>query len=81
MNIFTILLVLLVSASAFAQKTFDLKDASKFFDIKVSVAECDDMYCKGKTTFSFFKKGGTSAYQVISLPDTQIQLGYGGQPR
>ncbi|MFM9905135.1 MAG: XAC2610-related protein [Pyrinomonadaceae bacterium] len=76
----TFALVLLFATSAFAQKTFDLKDASKFFDIKVKVAECDDMYCKGKATFSFYKKGGDKPYQVISLPDTEIELGEGGQP-
>ena len=75
-----IALVLLLSTSAFAQTTFDLKNASKFFDIKVKVAECDDGYCTGKATFSFFKKGGSKAYQVIDLENTQIQLLQTGQP-
>lgn len=72
--------VLLFSTSVFAQKTFDLKDASKYFDIKVNVAQCEDLFCRGKATFSFFKKGGNSAYQIISLPDTLVQLGEGGEP-
>ena len=76
----TIVLVLLFATSALAQKTFDLKDASKYFDIKVTVAKCDDSYCTGKATFSFYKKGGTTAYQVINLPDTSIELGDGGKP-
>ena len=75
-----IVLVLLFSSSAFAQHKFELNDASKYFDIKVNVAKCDDMYCSGKATFSFYKKSGTVPYQVISLPDTQIQLGDGGKP-
>ena len=70
----TIALVMLFATSAFAQKTFDLKDASAYFDIKVKVAKCDDMYCSGKATFSFYKKGGTTAYQTISVADTSIQL-------
>ena len=70
----TFALVLLFATSAFAQKTFDLKDASAYFDIKVKVAKCDDMYCSGKATFSFYKKGGTTAYQTISVADTSIQL-------
>ncbi|MEO6051969.1 MAG: hypothetical protein ABIP78_11650 [Pyrinomonadaceae bacterium] len=74
----TITLVLLFATSVFAQKTFDLKDASKYFDIKVKVAKCDDLYCEGKAIFFFYKKGGTTPYQVISLPDTSIQLVEGG---
>lgn len=76
----TILLVLLLSMTAFAQHKFELNNASKYFDIKVNVATCDESYCSGKATFSFYKKGGTTPYQVINLPDTQIQLGDGGKP-
>lgn len=76
----TITLVLLFATSAFAQKTFDLKDASKYFDIKVNVSKCDDMYCSGKATYSFYKKGGTTPYQTISVADTSIELGEGGKP-
>jgi hypothetical protein len=75
-----IALVLLLTPATFAQKTFDLTDASEYFDIKVKVEKCDDNYCEGKATFSFYKKGGSTPYQVINLPDTQIQLGDGGKP-
>ena len=61
-----------------AQKTFELKDASKYFDVKISVAKCDDSYCSGKASFSFYKKGSATAYQVINLDDTQIQLDESG---
>ncbi len=71
-------LMLLVCSSVFGQKTFELKDASKYFDIKVSVAECKDGFCEGKASFSFYKKGGTNPYQVINLDDTQIQLDESG---
>lgn len=74
MKTLVIALILVFSSSAFAQKTFDLKDASKYFNIKVTVVKCDDMYCEGKATFSFYKKGATRPYQVINLPDTSIQL-------
>lgn len=70
----TIGFLLLFSISAFGQRTFDLKDASKYFDIKATVEKCEDGFCSGKATFSFFKKGGTSPYQVIELDDTQVQL-------
>ena len=76
----TIALILLFATSAFAQKTFDLKDASKYFDIKVNVEKCDDMYCSGKASFAFYKKGGTVAYQTINVADTSVELGEGGKP-
>jgi hypothetical protein len=75
----TIGFLLLFSISAFGQRTFDLKDASKYFDIKATVEKCDDGFCSGKATFSFFKKGGTVPYQVIELDDTQVQLDDSGQ--
>ncbi len=59
---------------------FDLKNASKYFDIRVKVEKCDDGYCNGKASFSFFKKNGSKPYQVIELDDTQIQLSQTGQP-
>ena len=73
-------LFLLVAIPVSAQKTFEITDASKYFDIRVKVAKCDEDFCSGKATFSFFKKGGSTPYQVINLPDTQIQLVEGGQP-
>src|ERR1043165_9086085 len=73
-------LMLLLAGFTFAQRTFDIKDASKFFDVKVKVAKCDDQFCSGRATFSFYKKGGTAPYQIITLPDTNIDLGDGGKP-
>jgi hypothetical protein len=60
------------------QKTFELKDASKYFDIKISVESCENGFCGGKALFSFYKKGSNSAYQVIKMEDTQIQLDESG---
>jgi len=73
-------LVLFAALAANGQTTFDLKDASKYFDIKVKVADCEDGYCRGKAAFSFYKKGGGRPYQVINLPETSIQLTEDGQP-
>ncbi len=70
-----LILIFLLTSTAFAQHTFELKDASKYFDVKVQVAECDSSSCRGAATFSFYKKGGTKAYQVIKLPDSYVQLG------
>ena len=74
------LVTLIAAISIAAQKTFELKNASKYFDVKIHVAKCDDEYCSGRATFSFYKKGGSTPYQVIDLPDTQIQLQADGKP-
>ena len=71
-------IIFLFTTGAYAQRTFDIKGASKYFDVKVNVAKCDDQFCEGKATFSFFKKGGTTPYQVITLPDTVIDVSDGG---
>lgn len=77
---FVLFVILYVATSAAAQHTFELKNASKYFDIKVQVATCDDGFCRGKSTFSFFKKGASTPYQIINLPDTLIQLESEGKP-
>ena len=75
-----ILVMLLLCPAAFAQRKFNLTDASTYFDIKVSVAKCEDTSCNGKATFAFSKKGGATPYQVITLPDTYVELGDDGKP-
>jgi hypothetical protein len=80
-NFYLICLFVLFCSSALAQKTFEIKDASKYFDIKISVAKCEEGSCRGKASFSFYKKGGTTAYQVINLPDTYLELGQEGSPK
>jgi hypothetical protein len=76
----SIFLLLVLASSVFAQKTFELKNASKYFDIKIRVAKCDDEFCRGPATFGFYKKGLTAPYQLINLPRTLIQLGNNGKP-
>jgi hypothetical protein len=70
-----LILILLLASASFAQTTFDLKNASKYFDVKVEVEKCDGGFCEGAATFSFYKKGGVKPYQVIKLADTSVQLG------
>jgi len=77
---YVLLAILIAASSAAAQKTFELKNASKYFDIKVHVAECDEEFCRGKATFSFYKKGTSAPYQEISLSNTLVQLENAGKP-
>lgn len=69
------------TVSIFAQKTFELKDASKYFDIKVTVAKCDDALCNGEAKFEFHKKGSSKPYQTIEMADTYLEFGEKGVPK
>ncbi|MBX7062187.1 MAG: hypothetical protein K1X52_11045 [Pyrinomonadaceae bacterium] len=62
------------SAGVFSQTSFDIKNASKYFDVKVEVATCDEHSCTGEAKFSFYKKNSPTPYQVIELADTYVQL-------
>ena len=76
----TVILLLLLCPSVFAQKTFNLTNASAYFDIKITVAQCEDTSCNGKASFAFSKKGSATPYQIINLPDTYIELGEDKKP-
>lgn len=71
-----LMILLLTPAVLGQQRSVELKDAAEFFDIKVVIGKCNARHCSGPVTFSFYKKGGTRAYQVISLPQT-IDPGWG----
>lgn len=70
------------TVATLAQKhTFEIRNASKYFDVKIEMTgECDDYACEGPGTFSFYKKGGTKAYQVIEMANTYAAFGEGGKP-
>lgn len=65
---------LLACPSTLAQTTFDIKDASKNYDVRVEVAGCEDKICEGKATFTLFKKGSAIPFQVFRLADTSFLL-------
>lgn len=61
-------------------KVFDIKNASQYFDLIVTVATCDDIKCTGKAKFEFIKKGETAPYQTIDHEDTYFDLFADGKP-
>ena len=75
-----ITLLLMCCPRVLAQHQFDIKNASTYFDIKVTVATCQDGSCSGKASFAFSKKGSTTPYQVINHADTYIELGENKKP-
>lgn len=76
-----LLLISVLPSGVFAQRSFDLKNASKYFDIKVTVAECDETSCRGDAKFAFYKKGGAKPYQTIEMEDTYLEFGEKGVPK
>ena len=75
-----IVFVLLTAATVFGQKSFLLKDASKNFDLKITVAGCEEGICEGKATVYFLKKNQTSVAQTIQMPNIYLELGADGNP-
>lgn len=64
----------LLSGSAFAQEKFEIKDASKLYNVKLQVAKCEDSMCEGKATFTLYKKGSSRPFQIFRLPNTSFML-------
>jgi hypothetical protein len=70
-----LLLVFLLScASAFAQQRFDVRDASKDYDVRVEVAQCEEQRCEGPVTYTLFKKGQTKPAQTFKLDDSSFRV-------
>jgi hypothetical protein len=57
-----------------AQHSFEINNASKYFNVKVDASKCDSNECTGPTTFAFLKKDALKPYQVITLPETYIDI-------
>jgi hypothetical protein len=57
--------VLLLSVNGFAQHKFELKKASKIYDVRLEVENCDETSCEGEAKFSIFKKGQSKPFQVF----------------
>jgi hypothetical protein len=75
-----LLTVLLFSTCAFAQIKFDVKNASKLYDVLIDVEKCEDKICEGKVTFTLFKKNSRHKFQEFKLDDTSFMLGDNDKP-
>ena len=72
--------LLLLCTCAAAQVKFEVKSASKFYDVEIEVEGCEDKICEGPVTFTLFKKNHLSPFQVFKLSDTSFMLGENDQP-
>lgn len=80
-RIFSIIIfAFLMSNAIFAQKIFLLKNASKNFDVKISIAACEEDICEGETTFYLFKKNKTKPFQTIEMANSYLELGDDQKP-
>jgi hypothetical protein len=69
------LIALLLSGScAFGQTKFEIKNASKNYDVQIEVEKCENEICEGKATFILFKKGLVAPFQIFRLADTSFML-------
>lgn len=73
--------VLLFCTCAPAQIKFEVKSASKLYDVLIEVEKCEDKICEGKVTYTLFKKGTRVPFQVFKLDDTSFMLGPNDEPR
>ena len=51
-----LLSVLLFCTCAAAQVKFEVKSASKLYDVRIEVEGCEDKICEGQVTYTLFKK-------------------------
>jgi hypothetical protein len=72
--------VLVLSTCAAAQIRFQVKNASKLYDVLIEVEKCENQICEGKVTYTLFKKKTTAPFQVFRLDDTSFLLGDNDKP-
>ena len=72
--------LLLLCSCAAAQVRFEVKNASKLYDVQIEVEKCEDKICEGAATYTLFKKNSAKPFQVFKLPETSFMLGDSDQP-
>jgi hypothetical protein len=68
-----IFLILLLSTAAFAQHKYEVRGASRGYDVRFEVQECDTDYCHGDLKVRLTKKGRRAAFQEFKL-DTDFSF-------
>ncbi len=65
-NIVLICLFVTLCSTASAQKTFEFKQSSKSYNVRLTIENCDENVCSGEAKFSIFKKGKKKAFQTVT---------------
>jgi len=66
--------MMLLTGTALAQEKFEIKNASKLYDVKLEVDKCEDEMCEGKAAVTLYKKNSKTPFQVFRLPATSFML-------
>jgi hypothetical protein len=75
-----LLTILLFSTCAVSQIKFEVKNASKLYDVVIEVEKCERQICEGRVTYTLFKKNSKQAFQEFKLDDTEFMLGDNDKP-
>jgi len=68
------LFILLFCSAAFAQEKFELKDASKIYDVTATVENCGNGSCDGQLKVELFKKTARKPFQTFKLDSTAFSI-------
>lgn len=71
---------ILLGTTVFAQNQFELKDASKNYNVKINVETCDKEECKGKATIELFDKKTSKKFQTLESEDLNFYLNEDQKP-
>jgi hypothetical protein len=75
-----LLTILLFSTCVAAQSKFEVKNASKLYDVRIEVEKCENQICEGKVAYTLFKKNSNHPFQIVRLDDTSFMLGDNDKP-
>ena len=67
-------LILLLSVTVSAQRKFEIKNASRNYDVRFEVGKCQDENCSGRLQVELFKKSTPKPFQVINLDATEFAV-------
>jgi hypothetical protein len=80
MNFRSLLLFIFFGTAVFGQNHFELKDASKNYNVKIDVQNCDKDECRGKATIEFVDKKTSKKFQTLTSDDLDFYLTADQQP-
>jgi hypothetical protein len=70
----------LLGTIAFGQNKFELKDASKNYNVNINVENCDKEECQGKATIELFDKKTSKKLQTLTSDNLNFYLNEDQKP-
>ncbi|MCS3870806.1 hypothetical protein J3D55_003722 [Chryseobacterium ginsenosidimutans] len=70
----------LLGTTIFAQSQFELKDASKNYDVKIDVENCSKDECQGNATIKLFDKKTSKEFQTLTSYNLNFYLNEDQKP-